>query len=103
MKVLTLALTALTILAMVGAAMAVAPDKTAEWETSMGKVTFDGKSHAEAGLSCMECHPKVFQMKTGSSDATMADHNSNEKYCWVCHNGEKAFETKGNCNKCHVK
>ncbi len=103
MKVLTLALTALAILAIVGAAMAVAPGKTTEWETSMGKVTFDGKTHADAGLKCTDCHPGTFQMKAGSFDATMADHNAGEKYCWTCHNGDKAFETKGNCNKCHVK
>jgi c(7)-type cytochrome triheme protein len=42
-------------------------------------------------------------MKSGSFDATMPDHNTGEKYCWTCHNGEKAFETKGNCTKCHVK
>jgi c(7)-type cytochrome triheme protein len=103
MRILTLALTALAILAVVGAAMAVTPGKTVEWDTSMGKVTFDGKTHADAKLSCMECHPKVFQMKSGSFDATMPDHNTGEKYCWTCHNGEKAFETKGNCTKCHVK
>jgi c(7)-type cytochrome triheme protein len=103
MKILTLALTALAILAIVGAAMAVAPGKTSEWDTSMGKVTFDGKTHADAGLKCTDCHPKVFQMKAGGFDATMPDHNANEKYCWTCHDGTKAFETKGNCAKCHVK
>lgn len=103
MKVLTLILTTLAILAIVGAALAVPPGKTATWDTSMGKVTFDGKTHADAGLKCTDCHPSIFQMKAGSFKATMADHTAGEKYCWTCHNGTKAFATTGNCNKCHVK
>jgi len=103
MKFLTLAVTMLAILAMVGAAMAVAPGKTAEWDTSMGKVVFDGQRHKDADLGCMDCHPKVFQMKSGSFEATMPDHNAGEQYCWACHTGTRAFETKGNCTKCHQK
>jgi c(7)-type cytochrome triheme protein len=103
MKLLTLAVFAVLMLALVGAAVAVPPGKTAEWETPMGKVVFDGAAHKDAGLSCTDCHPKLFEMKSGGFEAAMADHNAGEQYCWACHNGTKAFEAQGNCAKCHTK
>lgn len=103
MKLAVLAVIVVMSLAIVGTAFAVPAGKTAEWDTSMGKVTFDGKAHADKGLKCMDCHPKLFQMKAGGFEAGMADHNAGEQFCWSCHNGTKAFETKGNCQKCHVK
>ncbi len=104
MKILTLAVILVAALTfVVGTAMAVAPGKTQEWETSMGKVVFDGQKHKDAGLSCADCHPNIFKMKGGSFDATLDDHNAGKDYCWACHNGTKAFESKGNCEKCHQK
>jgi len=86
-----------------GTALAVPPGKSLTWDTPMGTVTFEGQKHADQGLKCMDCHTKIFQMKQGTMEATVADHNAGEKYCWTCHNGDKAFSPKGNCNKCHVK
>jgi c(7)-type cytochrome triheme protein len=103
MKLAVLAVILVMSLAIVGTALAVPPGKTLSWDTPMGKVTFDGKHHADQGLKCMDCHTKIFQMKYGTMEAGVADHNAGEKFCWTCHNGTKAFETKGNCNKCHVK
>jgi c(7)-type cytochrome triheme protein len=88
----------------VGSALAVPPGKTVSWDAPMGKVTFDGKLHAESGLKCLDCHSKIFRMKKGSAEMKMADIHAG-KYCGVCHNGGKAFETNNpdNCKKCHKK
>jgi hypothetical protein len=37
-------------------AQAIQPGKTVTWDTPMGKVVFDGKNHAQAGLKCLDCH-----------------------------------------------
>ena len=103
MKKFTILLAVIIALAFFGSAMAVSSGKTVEFKTSMGTVTFDGKTHAEKGLKCMDCHPKTFQMKKGSFKMTEADHVPG-KLCGACHDGTKAFaQTKENCNKCHKK
>ncbi|SHJ28411.1 c(7)-type cytochrome triheme domain-containing protein [Malonomonas rubra DSM 5091] len=86
-------------------AVAVPPNKTLEFtDSSMGKVLFSGKVHADAGIKCMECHNKGMfpKMKKGTVDITMAEIYSG-KLCGVCHNGKRAFEAKASCNRCHVK
>ncbi len=103
MKALILAIMLAAVLAAAGTSTAVPPGKTADWDTPMGKVTFDGQKHKDAGLNCMDCHPNVFKMKGGSFDAKMADHNEGKNFCWSCHNGTRAFTPQGNCAKCHVK
>ena len=83
---------------------AIQPGKTVTWNTSMGKVVFDGKNHADAGVKCLDCHSKIFQMKKGSTAMTMADITAG-KYCGKCHNGTRAFSAKDktNCGECHKK
>ena len=84
--------------------LAVPVGKTLEWETANGKVTFDGKVHADKGLKCPECHTKIFKMKKDSSEMKMDDINGG-KFCGECHNGTKAFKTNDqeNCVRCHKK
>ena len=94
----------LVTVAFVGNAFAVASGKTVAYaDGANGKVTFDGKVHADKGLKCSDCHPKLFPMKKGSW-FKMADLNAG-KACGTCHNGEKAFKTNdnANCTKCHKK
>jgi c(7)-type cytochrome triheme protein len=84
---------------------AVGAGKTVEFEAKgSAKVIFDGKSHADAGAKCTDCHTKIFQMKKDTAKITMADMNAG-KNCGVCHNGEKAFKSSdaANCSKCHKK
>jgi len=87
-----------------GIAMAVLPGKTVEFASPSGKVTFDGKVHADKGLQCADCHskPKLFEMKKGSDKMNMAAMNEG-KYCGSCHDGKKAFSVKAaaDCVKCH--
>jgi c(7)-type cytochrome triheme protein len=88
----------------IGNVMAVPPGKTVEFASPMGKVTFDGKKHADKGLKCADCHtkPKLFEMKKGGDKMTMAAMNEG-KFCAACHDGNKAFGVKApaDCVKCH--
>lgn len=103
MKLMTLILTLIVSIALVGTAIAVGPGKTLEYAGgAMGNVVFDGKTHADAGGKCTDCHPKTFQMKMGTAKITMAEHVPG-KLCGTCHDGTKAFANKGNCAKCHKK
>jgi len=104
MRITVLLLTVLIAVAFVGSAFAVPPGKTVEYAGGdAGKVVFDGKSHADKGLKCNDCHTKIFPMKKGMK-MTMADMNAG-KNCGTCHNGEKAFKTSdpAECAKCHKK
>jgi len=87
-----------------GSVMAVPPGKTVEFTSSRGKVTFDGKVHADKGLKCADCHtkPKLFEMKKGGGKVTMAAMNEG-KSCGACHDGKKAFSVKAaaDCVQCH--
>ena len=90
----------------IGNVMAVPPGKTVEFSSPKGKVTFDGKAHADKGLKCADCHikPKLFEMKKGGDKITMAAMNEG-KFCGTCHDGTKAFSVKApaDCVKCHKK
>lgn len=104
MKKILLLLAVVAICA-VTAAVAVPPGKTLDFSSSsMGKVTFSGQIHKDAGVKCMECHNKEMfpKMKQGTVSITM-DQIYAGKLCGVCHNGQRAFEAKANCNRCHVK
>ncbi|GAB4534144.1 MAG: hypothetical protein Fur0020_00490 [Thermodesulfovibrionia bacterium] len=97
----------LTILAFAAVAFAVPAGKTVEFAGGdAGKVVFEGKTHADKGLKCNDCHkePKLFEMKKGADKITMADINAG-KFCGACHNGTKSFsaQDKANCAKCHKK
>ncbi len=95
-----IAVAACFLLSIASLAMAVGTGKKVEWdEKTTGKVTFDGTSHAKAGLKCNDCHTKVFPMKKG--DLKMDDMKAG-KSCGVCHNGKKAFAVT-ECAKCHKK
>ena len=85
-------------------ALAVPAGKTLDWDTANGKVTFDGKVHAEKGIKCPECHTNIFKMKKDTSAMKMDDLNAG-KFCGVCHNGTKSFKTADpdNCVRCHKK
>ena len=105
MRITVLLLTVLIAVAFVGSAFAVAPGKTVEYAGgASGKVVFDGKTHADKGLKCNDCHTKLFQMKKGVYKMTVEDH-ANDKGCGACHNGTKAFGQKddASCGKCHKK
>ncbi len=89
-----------------------APDKIV-FEAKMGKVTYDHAQHvARAKNNCKVCHDTVFPQSKAPLNFKAAMHKTaeaNKTSCGFCHHpaaadgGTKAFETKGNCTKCHVK
>ncbi len=104
-KLLVLVLTVMVTFVLAASAFAVGPGKTVEFDgKGAGKVTFDGKTHADKGLKCADCHPATFKMKKGADVMTMKTMNEG-KSCGHCHNGTKAFDVKdkANCAKCHKK
>jgi len=81
-----------------------APYKTPVYNTSVliGKgemeVRFNHEKHASPS-KCTDCHPRLFQIKKGSNNITLADHNRS-KSCFGCHDGKKTF-SRYDCNSCH--
>ncbi len=98
-KVLFVALALLVFIVMATPVIAVGPGKKIEFESTGGKVVFDGTAHSKA--KCNECHTAIFKMKKGADKMTMKDMEAG-KYCGACHNGTKAFSVK-DCAKCHKK
>lgn len=83
-----------------GSALAVPPNRSLTFpDGKMGPVVFEGKVH---NFGCTECHTKgVFPvMRQGAETITMEKIDSGEQ-CGVCHNGQRAFATAGNCTRCH--
>ena len=73
------------------------------FEVKKGNVSFSHDSHVKsAGLSCQDCHDKLFITKAKHKKAKMADMGKG-KSCGACHNGKRAFTVKGNCDNCHQK
>jgi phosphate transport system substrate-binding protein len=63
-----------------------------------GRVIFDGRTHASAGLRCNDCHSALFETRKKAL-ITMDDHSAG-KACFACHDGKRAFS---DCNQCHRK
>jgi len=63
-------------------------------------VTFDHGPHT-AILKCNQCHPQIFPTKIGSTIISFLDHGK-PRFCFACHDGEKAFSWN-NCTNCHSK
>ena len=74
-----------------------------------GDVTFDHAKHVEkAKGDCKACHDAVFQKAQnkleGYKEGMHKKAEADKKSCGHCHvAGGAAFESKGNCAKCHVK
>lgn len=107
MKILTIILAIAVAVFFAGSAIAVGPGKTLEFPGGdKGKVVFDGKTHADKGNKCADCHPKVFPMKGPGKEGAVkitAPHKAGE-FCGTCHDGTKAFgQDEANCGKCHKK
>jgi|KBSSwiStaDraftv2_1062776.scaffolds.fasta_scaffold2203643_2 c(7)-type cytochrome triheme protein len=84
------------------------PKDKIKFAAKPGEVAFSHATHVKAAKGdCATCHPKLFpqsrapiNFKAGMHKPAETAHTS----CGACHHpGGQAFETKGNCNKCHVK
>ncbi len=66
-----------------------------------GDVLYSHDIHVgKLGLKCSECHYRLFNPVAHSNQATMADMQKGQS-CGACHNGQRAFDVKANCNRCH--
>ncbi len=84
-------------------AWAVPPGFTLEFDgNGEGKVIFSGAAHsARAKPHCADCHFELFDVSR-SAQITRADHKR-KQFCFVCHDGEKVFAARQNCDRCHVE
>jgi c(7)-type cytochrome triheme protein len=88
--------------ATVGPARAVPPGFTVEFDgKGEGKVTFAGAKHTGTGMHCSNCHMELFYVSR-SAQITRADHRR-AQFCFACHDGETAFASRKNCDRCHVE
>ena len=83
-------------------AVAVPPGLEVEFEGGRaGKVTFSGAVHSGEGMECADCHMEIFHVSRASAP-TRDDHDE-ERFCFVCHDGETAFAPRRNCTTCHLR
>lgn len=83
-------------------AWAVPPGFTLEFDgNGEGKVTFEGAKHTGKGMHCSNCHMDVFYVSR-NSQITRADHKR-KVACFTCHDGERAFAARKNCERCHAE
>ena len=99
---------ALTIAASFNALVAQKVPERIIFASKMGNVTFDHTAHVKAANNnCAACHDKLFAQSNAPINYRAAMHKTAEAAktsCGGCHNpAGPAFETKGNCAKCHVK
>lgn len=78
------------------------------FEAKSGAVTFDHAKHLAAVKNdCKTCHDGLFKQERGELGYKESMHKKAEAAkasCGACHvAGGTAFESKGNCTKCHVK
>lgn len=84
------------------------PPETITFEAKSGTVTFDHAKHAErAKGDCKACHDAIFPEDKAPLNYKESMHKkaeSDKKSCAACHvAGGTSFESKGNCQKCHIK
>ena len=74
-------------------------------EASPGLVTFRHSSHLDAKqANCAQCHVKHFRiLRVNVPTATTAGARDlhSDQFCGACHNGEKSFSVKEDCQLCH--
>ncbi|SNB45738.1 cytochrome c3 family protein [Geobacter sp. DSM 9736] len=63
------------------------------------KATFSHDLHLGM-YACKDCHTGIFPYKAGAKHFSMADM-AKGKSCGSCHNGNDAFTSNGDCDKCH--
>jgi c(7)-type cytochrome triheme protein len=109
MRYFTLILLALSIATAFNALLAqkTPPDQVV-FTAKNGNVTFNHAAHAKrANNNCAACHDKLFPQSQAPINFKAALHKTAETAktsCGGCHTpGGAAFETKGNCAKCHLK
>lgn len=64
-------------------------------------VSFSHWSH-RLDFTCRVCHSELeFAMEAEGTQIDREDHDSN-RFCGACHDGDRAFATTGQCDRCHT-
>jgi c(7)-type cytochrome triheme protein len=105
MKITGIFIVCIIALSFAGVSFAVPPGETFKFlDGQMGSVVFDGKVHSDKGMKCGDCHPRKFQRPSYAFiDKISKEAHEEQRYCFSCHNGEKAFGINENCGRCHIK
>ncbi len=74
-------------------AFAVPAGEELVYEEGPKPVIFSGKSHADHGLKCNDCHTAFFKREKGNAKIAFEDH-AGGKYCFACHDGNKSFASR---------
>jgi len=82
--------------------------KEMDFPALMGHVTFDHALHSKREKdNCKACHDNLFPKSSAPLNYKAAEHRiaeTNRTSCAGCHYpGGSAFDTKGNCAKCHIR
>ncbi len=68
-----------------------------------GTSVFSHDGHVgKIGIKCSECHYHLYATVEKHTKATMYEMEKGRS-CGACHNGQKAFDVKANCERCHKK
>ena len=73
-----------------------------------GNVTYNHKAHTiRQKFNCLACHVKTFPLYKAAlnfKDVLHKNAEAEKASCAQCHRpGGEAFESRGNCKKCHVR
>jgi c(7)-type cytochrome triheme protein len=69
--------------------------------TGASNVNFSHDAHiTKYKQKCGDCHYRIYTTTVQRKDVTMAQMQKGQS-CGVCHDGQRAFDVKGSCNKCH--
>ena len=98
-----LAIAALSVLLSGGVAFAVVGGGDLTMKNDGGDVVFSHDVHVKtAGLTCRDCHTKLYLDSKKHTTVTMAEMEKG-KSCGTCHDDTAAFGVKENCEKCHTQ
>jgi c(7)-type cytochrome triheme protein len=68
-------------------------------------VTFRHSSHLDLKqANCTPCHAdrfRILKVRAPSATSAAARDFHSDQFCGACHNGEKSFSVKEDCQLCH--
>lgn len=83
----------------------VAPERI-YFQKPVRTVVFEHKGHVDMGLKCADCHPRLFESRTGAAEEQpekfVMQALYDGKYCGACHDGKAAFASDTRCTTCHI-
>ena len=66
-------------------------------------VTFSHEFHViKKQFRCSQCHNAIFMPDVAVFKTSMSEMMKGRS-CGTCHNGQKAFDVKNNCQRCHAQ